>query len=385
MLLQKSIHALNTWRIYPSRVWQKYKGPGSVGHRSFNVCRNTQILANRCQRMSNAQPEVVISILNLNGKEVLKSCLRSLYETTDYDNFRVVVVDNGSTDGSVEMLEAEFPETALIENGRNKGYSKANNQVITRAKDKSADYVLLLNNDTEIVQENWLTRLVEVSERNQDLGVVGCKVVEPSGEIHYDGRYFPLSNFLYPWTKAKYRYNRHEFNNTDDSFEYIDEVVGAVFLIKMDLIETIGGLDEGYSPAYYEESDYCVRAWDAGYRVAYVPDVEVVHLRQQTSKQFDAIWIEHLRHRNNMRFMILHYPLSWCLIAIPFLILQTARMFLDYDTDEKYWDIQVREDVWKNPFKPIKYSIKSYLDVLSELPELLRERQNYRNIRDTVK
>lgn len=330
----------------------------------------------------NSNPKITISIVNLNKKELLKECLNSLFEHTIYDNFEVVVVDNASVDGSITMLKSEFPNTTVIQNDENQGFAKANNQVIEYAMEKASDYVLLLNNDTKIIETGWLSRLVEIGETEQDIGIVGCKVVEPSGKIHYGGRYFPLSSFLFPYHKGKFKYNIYENSNSYENFQYIDDVVGAVFLIKVDLIDDIGYLDEGFSPAYFEESDYCVRAWDENYKVAYCPEVVVQHHRHETADQFDEIWLEYIRHRNRLRFMLLNYPKSWVMYSLPFIFLLTLRMFV---TRSNQGDFRLRSSTFSNPYKPVKYSILAYIYIFWNLREILSMRRQRENIRDLVK
>ena len=125
------------------------------------------------------EPLVYIIIVNCNGKELLRQCLKSLFSITRYSNYRVVVVDNGSVDGSVEMVQQEFPQVELICNPRNLGYAKANNQGIVYALMKGAKYIALLNNDIEIIEPLWLKVAVKVMESHLDVGLIGFNLVTP--------------------------------------------------------------------------------------------------------------------------------------------------------------------------------------------------------------
>ena len=112
-------------------------------------------------------PLVAIIILNWNGKHLLRTCLSSLFKLTDYPNYKVIVVDNGSTDGSVEYVKKHFPKADILALDKNYGYAKGNNEGIKYALKKyNPDYVLLLNNDTKIIQKDWLCRAVKSASTN---------------------------------------------------------------------------------------------------------------------------------------------------------------------------------------------------------------------------
>jgi len=327
------------------------------------------------------QPKVVISIINWNGRELLETCLGSLYETISYSNFDVVIVDNGSTDGSVQMVRNEFPEVKIIQNDDNLGYSKANNQVFERYAETETEYVVLLNNDTELVEEEWLTTLVDVAESNEEIGVLGCTIVEPGGGIHYDGRYFPISNFLFPILKSKKKYNKFESDNSNDRYEFVDDVAGATFMIRTSVVEQIGKLDESYTPIYFEESDYCVRVWNAGYKVAYTSEVHVKHLRGESSKELDELYLSYVLRRNQLRFVLINYSLVWILFCLPFLILQTGRAFVERDNRT----IKLRDGAKDRPLTAMKYAIKSWTDILIDIKKVASERRTRRSVSRLLK
>jgi GT2 family glycosyltransferase len=326
-------------------------------------------------------PQVYISIVNWNGKELLRECLNSLFGTTDYDNYEVIVVDNGSTDGSVEMVNSVFENVRLIENEENKGFAKAHNQAIRAALELSADYVLMLNNDTRIIDGNWLKTMVDIGETSNNTGVVGCKVVEPNGEIHSDGRYFPILSKLFPRIKQKYKYNTCEAGG-QSSFEFVDDITGAVYLIKRSVLEAIGGLDETYSPVYFEESDFSIRAWNAGFKIAYTPEARVEHHRHQSTKRIDPIIMEYIQQRNHLRFVLINYPVTWILEGLPFLLGRRLLFFIDRSPEN---GVALREEFVDNPWKAAKYATKSVVDNMLIAKDIIQKRRKRGNIKRIIK
>jgi GT2 family glycosyltransferase len=298
-----------------------------------------------------SEPRVVVSIPNWDGRTLLEECLEGLFETTDYENFEVVVVDNGSDDGSVSMLRERFPQVSVVENETNRGFSKANNQVFDVALDMDSEYVLMLNNDTIITDPDWLSALVAVAENDTDVGIVGCRVRETDGSIHYNGRYFPLSEHLFGDLTDRYAYNRYQREEEPEGYEYVDDVVGAVYLIDTAVIETIGGLDERYSPAYGEESDYSCRAWNAGFRVAFSNRVEVGHSRNESSSELDPVYLDYIQVRNKTRLALTNYPLSWVIKAVPGLLRIVGGFFVQADDG-----VRLREEFREEPLRSLKYA-----------------------------
>lgn len=328
-----------------------------------------------------SNPKVFVSILNWNEREMLSECLDSLSNVTDYDPFEIVVVDNGSEDGSVNMIEKRYPKTHLIKNEKNEGFSIGSNQAINYALNNGADYVLLLNNDTQITRSDWMDQLVSIAEEHPDIGVIGCKILEPDGTPHYDGRQFPLNNFLFPVLYHKYDYNRYEQRNPEPKFEFVDDVVGAVFLIKKEVIEDIGGLDEAYSPAYREESDYCVRVWNAGYKIAYTDRTTVLHFRHQTSKKLDGMYLEYVRQRNIMRFVFTNYPLSWIIIFIPMMLLRSFSFIMNFGPGS----VPDRNNSVRSITTSITYAIRAYTDIILEIDDIMKNRGTRQNVKELLK
>jgi hypothetical protein len=198
--------------------------------------------------------KVSIIILNWNGKELTRNCLRSIRENTDYPNYEIIVVDQGSTDGSVEMLEREFPEVRLIKNKENLGFAGGNNQAMKIAK---GDYFFLLNNDT-LVTKGWLSSVVEIMDSDNRVASVGSTLVAPE----------------------------HQLNEGIKSDREKDTVCGAAMLMRRKVVERIGAFDaENFSPIYGEETDWNYRARRVGYKVIETSKSRIVHLGSVSTKK----------------------------------------------------------------------------------------------------
>ncbi len=217
-----------------------------------------------------SSPEVAIIILNWNGKEDTVECLESLRGVT-YPNRRVLLVDNASTDGSVELFRQRYPDVELIVNGQNLGFAGGNNVGIRRAQEEGADYLLLLNNDT-VVYPDFLGGLVDAAESDPRIGIVGPKICfysDPekvwsaggtinmaTGRIGNDGE--GLAQKGLKGTKE------------------VDYVSGCALLIKSCVAGRIGPMDEDYF-LYFEEADWNLMARRLGYACVVNNDVRILH------------------------------------------------------------------------------------------------------------
>lgn len=244
-----------------------------------------------------------VVIVNWNGKEMLQKCLNSFFVNTASPDFKVVVVDNASTDGSVEMLQEKFPQIKLIRNAQNTGFSKANNQGIRFALENGAKYILLLNNDVEITNARWLEDLSTVLESDNKIGIVGCKLLYPDGTIQHAGGIIKLQ---VPYHRGECAKDTGQY----DKVEFVDCVTGAVLLIKSDVIRRIGLLDEGFTPLYFEDTDWCVRARLYGYKVAYTPNPTLIHHCGSSSSKLSREKKRFYSRRSFIRFFLLNFQIT---------------------------------------------------------------------------
>ncbi|PYP83313.1 MAG: glycosyltransferase family 2 protein [Candidatus Angelobacter sp. Gp1-AA117] len=218
-----------------------------------------------------ALPKVSIIILNWNSYDLTQDCLLSL-QKMDYPAFEVVLVDNGSTDGSIEKLQQEFPCARFISNGRNLGFPAGNNVGIHDALPRNPDYLLLLNNDT-VVAPDFLSQLVRVAESDPKAGILNPKIYysEPSDHIWYAG------GMNKPWWSfPKHLGMQQRDNGKYNETREVSFITGCALLIKTEVVRKIGILDEVFFLGF-EDVDWSNRALQAGYKAIYVPASKIWH------------------------------------------------------------------------------------------------------------
>lgn len=217
-------------------------------------------------------PAVSIIVLNYNGREDTLACLRSLEHLT-YPNVEVIVVDNASSDASVEAIRAAYPNMTLIETGANLGFTGGNNVGIRYALERGADYILLLNNDT-VVAPDFISILVETMENDPGLGVTGPMIY-----------YYSAPETIWSaggaidWTRgttSMIGLNEEDKSQYGLSPRAVDFVTGCALLARRAVWEQAGLLDDRFF-MYYEEAEWCVRASRAGYSIRLVPAAMIWH------------------------------------------------------------------------------------------------------------
>ena len=239
--------------------------------------------------------DVSVVILNYNTCEHLRACLRALLDegSTTLSNgalrAEVFVVDNASADGSGDMVAAEFPWVQLIRSPRNGGFAHGNNQALRLARGSA---ILLLNPDT-LAPRGAIARLVELLNSHHEAGVIGPKLVKEDGHMHLAcRRSYPTPEIafyrvaglsrLFPDSPRFGRYNL-TFVDEDAAIE-VDAVCGACMLVRRDVLDAIGLLDERFF-MYGEDIDWCLRAHQAGWTVRYEPSVVVTHMHGAASRK----------------------------------------------------------------------------------------------------
>ena len=217
-------------------------------------------------------PKVSIILISFNQYEYTKKCIISLTENTS-SNFEIILVDNNSTDSTIKNTKKEFPEVQLIQNKTNLGFPTAANQGIANALGK---YVLLLNNDT-IVTEGLIERMIEVAESDPKIGIVGPISNEVSGLQKDNEANYKTIDEMHLYAEAI----REKNKNKTLPFP---RVAFLCTLIKKEVIDKIGGLDERFSPGNYEDDDFCLRAQLAGYKTVIAQDVFIHHYGSKSFK-----------------------------------------------------------------------------------------------------
>lgn len=221
-----------------------------------------------------SNPKVVIIILNWNRKKDTIECLESIKQIT-YPNYEILLVDNGSTDGSVEYFREHYPDIEIIVNKNNIGYAEGNNVGIRKAMGNGVDYVLILNNDT-VVDPEFLDELVKVAESDPWIGFAGPKVYYYNYKQKKDSINF-AGGKLDMWKGRTYHIGLNEVDSgMYDGIKEVDYVEGSCLLLRKEVIKEIGLFDPVYF-AYWEENDLCMRGHKAGYISVFVPKAKIWH------------------------------------------------------------------------------------------------------------
>ena len=226
-----------------------------------------------------------IIIVNFNTKDILIACLKTL------GKYRVMIVDNGSTDGSVEEVRKRFSRVAIIRNAINRGFAAANNQGIARTK---SDYVLLLNSDTR-AESDAIDSVIQYLEAHPDVGVATCKLVLDDGRIDpacHRGFPTPWAAFTYfsglekLFPKSRVFSQYHQWYKDLSNVHEIDSPSGAFFMVRGEVINQVGLLDESFF-MYGEDLDWAYRIKQAGWKIVFIPDVSVTHLKKRSGRSHE--------------------------------------------------------------------------------------------------
>lgn len=243
--------------------------------------------------------KVTIIILNWNGKEDTIECVESVKNIT-YPNYEILIVDNGSTDGSQELFRQKYPDITLIENPHNLGFAEGNNIGMSYALKRGTDYTLLLNNDTT-VDKHFLDELINHADMNKKVGILGPKIYfyyEPT-KICFLGANI---NF---WTGRISVIGNNQIDKGQfEDIKEVDYVEGCAILVRKEVIEEINLLDAKYF-CFFEETDWCVRAKKAGYSVIFVPKAKIWHKIGSTARKIEGFNLYYMT-RNRFLFMKKH-------------------------------------------------------------------------------
>lgn len=250
-----------------------------------------------------------IVIICWNDWKVIENCLRSIYERTHRVEFEVLVSDNGSTDGSVEKIRAQFPQVRIVENRANLGFAKGNNAGIREAR---GEYILILNPDT-IIHDGSLDRWMQFAESHPEAGAFGCRVQNPDGTYQESARPFPTVRrsliaalYLRPLAYLGSAFATDTYPGwKGDTERTVDWQSGCCVMFRGELLKRLGGFDERFF-YHFEEVDLCYRVWEAGYPIYFTPEASITHLGGQSVGRFPLRFALETS-RNRYRYFYKHF------------------------------------------------------------------------------
>lgn len=214
---------------------------------------------------------ISVIIVTFNNEETIKKCLDSIFQNSP--DVEVIVVDNNSSDKTVEIIKTFREKVVLVEAGGNLGFSKANNLGESQAK---CEYLVFLNPDTQLLYKSSFEKLKDILEQNPDFGLIGPKLVYPNGQVQKTVRNLPNAARAFKeyilGIKGSYDFYIPEGNDISE----VESVVGACMVIKRDVFERVGKFDEKYF-LYFEDLDLCRKVRSLGFKVGFYPEVEIRH------------------------------------------------------------------------------------------------------------
>lgn len=241
--------------------------------------------------MIDSSLDLIISIVNYNTKDFLYQCLSSIYSAPIPLDYQVYVVDNNSLDGSSEMVETCFPLVYLIQNKQNIGFARSNNQVI---KNTNSKYVLLLNPDITVMPKS-IENITDFMNKQYDVGVLGCKLLNPDKSVQFSCRKFPnaftiflrglYADLFFPDAHIFRHYMMADWNHS--TVAEVDWVMGSSLMLRRDALEEVGLFDESFF-MYYEDVDLCLRMWK-NWKVCYFPYSHMIHHHRQESHRISSV------------------------------------------------------------------------------------------------
>jgi GT2 family glycosyltransferase len=290
--------------------------------------------------------DVSVLVVNWNTCDLLRDCLRSVYAQSGAGDCEVIVIDNGSTDGSPEMVRREFGEVRLLASPENLGFAAANNLGISIATGR---YILLLNSDT-IVLDDAIEKTVAYADRHPDAAVVGCRILNPDLSLQHSCFMFPsvlnlllFSTYLYQLFPNSRFFGREQMTwwQRDDDRE-VEVVTGCYMLVRKQAIDDVGPMDDQFF-MYYEETDWCFRFKSKGWSNRFTPVAKIIHIGGASAAKLGAQRAK-IKNRSFVRYLFKHWSKPRAVIgllaigffyAIRLVILVPKQLFHSSLHDEK--------------------------------------------------
>ena len=311
--------------------------------------------------------DLSIIIVNWNTCDLIMDCLNSIKENLGAEptlQVETFVIDNASSDDSVSAIKNQFSWVKLIENHQNVGFAKANNQGI---KLSSGKFILLLNSDAYL-QTNSLIFMIDALQKNNAIGAIGVKILNPDGTFQASYASFPTiaSEVINLIGLAKYVIGPYAPSPSPIKSEKaspVNWVSGAAIMLQKNVIDDIGLLDEGYF-LYSEETDLCWRMWKHGWQVWYLPDIHITHLGGASSKKSPVVNYSRL-YLSKLRFFSKNYGNYYReFFRVILVIITIFRLFI--------WQFQIiiptaqLKQVYKSKFQQEKYLLLTLLKIIPE-------------------
>lgn len=284
-------------------------------------------------------PRLTVVIPNWNGERFLKVCLASLRCQTLHD-FETVVVDNGSTDGSVDFVKRNFPEARVVALPENQGFAAAANAGI---RTSGTELIVLLNNDTE-QDPGWLEALVRAADAHPEAGLFASKLVDFHDRRFLDGAGDALRLSGLPYRLGHAERDHKQF----DTPGYVFGACAAAAMYRRSMLDEVGLFDEDFV-SYCEDGDLSFRAQLAGNKCSYVPDAIVYHMGSASTGGKRSATATRLGSRNSLSLLVKNLPLSVLPHVLPFFLLgQLARLLTAAATGGLQAHLKGLSEAWKH-------------------------------------
>ncbi len=294
------------------------------------------------QEISNKKTKITVCILTHQAKEVLELCLQSVFMQKGKFDIEILVTDNASTDGTSEMVQSKFPEVHLIALNENRSFTGPYNNMVRKA---TGNYIMILNNDIEFVDDQFLASALDIMERHPAVGMLGPKSIKPTGEVEIIcKRQLSFIEILCAWTligPLLMRIKGANKNTTllsQDSSQYAPVIQDSAILVRKEAIEGKDLYDEKFG-FYFTEDDISIRFRRKGWKLLYSTDIQVKHRHQYSTKKISKIKYQWIYMRD-----VIAYSRKFCgpfktiiFLEVPVYLTFIFRVLYWYITDKSSW------------------------------------------------